>query len=671
MSANRCPSVPSLHLTSFMSSDPFRAFQDLTYKCSMLLISTLITFFLQLVILIVIVHRQRPAGSKSQVRRPLSKQDRSQRLTMEQDSGPDQSSRLLSLPDEVLVAVLSHLERTDQRNARLVCRPLKNLADPFTFTEFVITHGADAIDLAYLIGEDPVRATWIRELLVSTKLEGRDGLEHVPAVLPLMKNMRKLILETPDCNSKQALQRIPWVDLQRGYENVFKNASVDVPRESRLLPQLHECTLHFVDDSTCLYSMTKYSHVFLHPTLRSLRMSCACTDDADRLLVPYQTQYRRSTALSHLHLEECDFDPRALAVLLSFPAALSSLVISEGTRYSDSSTTRSRMHGNLFPHELSTVLTDTSSTSLQSLSLDLGFRRNQYETITQPGRFLDLTQMSCLRKLSLSFMSFALVVSYPRCDHQIHRRLPPSLQSLRIFKMPFIIPRFGERRYDPSIPHDSCLVRDKTSHGLPHLNELIWTYEYHDSDTPTILALLNRRFENEPFQRQITLAKRFVTDRCNKTLYEYQKAGIRMIAEVTITPAGYIPPYLHNEDQPRTELIWDSAHPPLDGQNLAARAKWKEQMRSRLQHTDRFEHSPSSTVQHSGNVGDAEQESSDKVQEEDYPAVSPGEFEMDDSDDDEEDEEDVVDGGGLMMEMTPELQILLGLLRMPAQPQHP
>lgn len=576
---------------------------------------------------------------------------------MEQTSRCRQSSRLLNLPDEVLIVVLGHLELPDQRNARLVCRQLKNLADPFTFAKFTMTDGADAIDLAQLISEDLARATWIRELLVSTRFEDRDGLEHVPTMLVSMKNLRKLVLETPDCNSKQAIDRVPWVDLQKGYESVFENSSMDVPQERRLLPQLTECTLHFVDDRTCLYSMTKYSHVFLHPTLRSLRMSCACTDTAENLLAHQQKKYRRSTALSHLHLEECDLDAEALGVLLSLPVALKSLVISEGTRYSDSSETRSRMHGNMPPRELSTVLTDTCSTSLETLSLDLGYRRSQHQTITFTGRYLDLTQMSCLKKLSLSFMSFALVVSYPRCDHQLYRRLPASLESLQIFKMPFIIPHFGERHYNPSIPHDPCLIRNKASHGLPHLKELIWTYEYHDHEATPFLTLLNRRFENEPVHRQITLAKRFVTDRCNKTLYDYEKAGIRMVAEVTITPSGYIPPYLYNEDKPRTELIWDSAHPPLEGQNLAMRARWKEQMRSR---------------QHPSELSDAGEEFSDtdEAYKTDHVAQPP--TDMDDFDVDDSEEEDAVDDDGLMMmDMTPEFQNLLGLLMLPAQPQHP
>lgn len=543
-----------------------------------LLISLLVTAFLRLISLPITIANSlmrffgRGRKASSQILASSRADEHPRKMIV-------QNSRLLALPDEILIHVVNYLDLGENPSspgglleARLACSSLKALVDPVVFNSYDILRGEKSERLAILLERDIRRAKWLRSVLVSTKYDDDQGLESFPTYLNEMRNLRRLILETPDCNSKSSEDRVKWVQLQKQYEAIFKHSSVAVPKQDRVLPMLEECTLHFVDDTVSLYPLTKYSSIFLHPTLKSLTLSCACTDMPNKILIDHR-QYKHSTALEHVHFEECDFDADSLEILLKFPKALKSLKMSEGTRYSDGlSSRRTRLHGNLNPELLSKALTRSVGSSLETLSVSLGYQRSRGQSINVPGRALELAKLTNLKRLEVSMNTLGLLITRPKCDHGLNRRLPPSLETIRVFTIPMLI-----LRGKPPVPFETCLFKDKAAHGLPNLKHVIYCYEYQAPHGRSSFGLITNRRE-DAITRLITHSKANVVETNDKNYHIYKNNGIRVTVEMTVTPPGFIPPYLHNEEKPTKSVLWDTNEPTFDAlchedrANQAARA---------------------------------------------------------------------------------------------------
>jgi F-box-like len=150
---------------------------------------------------------------------------------------------LLELPDEILLAIISHIpDRKDLRSLVCASRRTNDLAEPFLYDSIEVVNGSQAAALSKGITSRKVRATWIRSLLVSTRFGEDQGLNSLPPQISLMRNLRDVRLETPDCNIKPAHLRIPWVQLQERYERIFENSSLLVPAAERYLPHLRSCS---------------------------------------------------------------------------------------------------------------------------------------------------------------------------------------------------------------------------------------------------------------------------------------------------------------------------------------------------------------------------------------------------------------------------------------------
>jgi hypothetical protein len=179
--------------------------------------------------------------------------------------------------------------------------------------------------------------------------------------------------------------------------------------------------------------LAKYASLFLHPTLRSLRISCASTDYPSRILPTIQgdSQFLYSTSLEELHFEECDLLPATLALLLNFPRTLRSLTISEGTRYKPRNGNFVRQHGNMIPEELINAL-NVQKDSLEHLSLNLGFTLRLGQHVDDPQYHLDFSALKLLRFLELD--NRALKLMAPRGRNPMGR-LPPNIETLRVFRL--------------------------------------------------------------------------------------------------------------------------------------------------------------------------------------------------------------------------------------------
>ncbi|KAL2431208.1 hypothetical protein ABEF95_004518 [Exophiala dermatitidis] len=469
---------------------------------------------------------------------------------------------LLDLPDEILISVLGYLDIPTLRNAVLVCKHFNGLAEPFLYHTIEILNGLQAAALSASLYANPRRATWIRTLLVSTKFGEDEGLNTLPPHMAEMRNLQELCLETPDCNAKFPDERVGWVNLQDRYERIFESASAVVPKSARVLPNLRKCTLHFVDGQKEMYSMTRYPMLFLHPNLRSLTISCASTDFPDKLLTPFHGDQSliKSMSLEHLHLEECDIYSPSLAILLSFPRALRSLKISEGIRYDGIFTARSsRLHGNVTPSSFVDALSQHCTDSLEHLSLALGYMRQGFEQINQPGSSLNLTAFHAMKQLDLDVRTANLVRVRGNCDHATWRRLPPNLETLKIFGIPFgERPPFRARRR-VWLPFETCLVKDKAGHGVRMLKTLVCSYEYYredDEDPPmSVTDDDDSMFETS----QVVISQQRMADRCNELAPLFRRHGVRLEVEIVVLPNGFIPPYLHTEEKPKSYTFWESA----------------------------------------------------------------------------------------------------------------
>ncbi|KIX07181.1 uncharacterized protein Z518_01834 [Rhinocladiella mackenziei CBS 650.93] len=469
---------------------------------------------------------------------------------------------LLHLPDEVLITIFSFLDFRTLCDAILVCKHFDDLAEPFLYHTVQVLSGRQAEALSAGLHANARRATWIRSLLVSTKFGEDPGLGTLPPHIGRMRNLQHLCLETPDCNAKFPEERVVWVNLQDRYERIFESASAVVPRaDERALPNLKTCTLHFVDGQKELYSMTKYAMLFLHPKLRSLTMSCASTDFPDRLLTAFQDDetLAKSTNLEYLHLEECDIFSPSLAVLLSFPRALKSLKISEGIRYDGIFNARNtRMHGNVSPGPFVDAIAQHCSDSLEFLSLSLGYLRQGFQHINQPSQHLNLTGFRAIKQLDLDVRTVNLVRVRAGCDHATWRRLPPNLETLKVFGIPLgDRPPFQARRR-VWFPFEICIATDKAKHGVRLLKNLIYSYEYYREDDEIPRLSISDDGDTVEGISEVLIAHRRMTEKCRELQPTLKKAGVRLEIEMVALPNGFIPPYLFQEDKPKYFTLWES-----------------------------------------------------------------------------------------------------------------
>lgn len=310
-----------------------------------------------------------------------------------------------------------------------------------------------------------------------------------------------------------------------------------------------------------MITLRRHSALFLHPNLRSLTISCASTDFVNALPLPLtrDTSLTRSTKLEHLHLEECDIHSATLVKLLRLSDGLRSLKISEGVRYDNNLfSTGTRRHGNVAPDSLIEALGKYCSKSLTDLSLALGHFRHTHQTITQRGQHLNLTLFDHLKRLELDMRTCNLVRLLPFCDHLTYRRLPASLETLRIFSIP-LAPRTRPFRAMESVflPLKECIVQDKEKHGVPNLANVIFSYEYYDADERSSLATSD---EGETVEQipQVPLAQARIKRACIRLRPVYRKANVRLLIEMVTLPTGFIPPYLYPEESPSSEVVWDS-----------------------------------------------------------------------------------------------------------------
>lgn len=149
---------------------------------------------------------------------------------------------LLTIPDELLISIISNLDLDALLQTVLVCKHLSDLAEPFLYHHITILNGRQGAALSHSLLARPCRTTWVRTFLISTKLGEEEGLSRLPPFIARMTNLQDLRLETPDCNKVEPSDRVGWISLQGRYERVFEGASILFPNKAlRHLPGLQSC----------------------------------------------------------------------------------------------------------------------------------------------------------------------------------------------------------------------------------------------------------------------------------------------------------------------------------------------------------------------------------------------------------------------------------------------
>lgn len=326
-----------------------------------------------------------------------------------------------------------------------------------------------------------------------------------------------------------------------------------------------------------MITLKRHHALFLHPNLRSLTISCASTDFVHNLpeTLTRDLSLTRSTKLEHLHLEECDINAHSLKKLLRLSQDLQSLKISEGTRYDHGMFSRQgRKHGNVAPDALVEAMTKYCSKSLTKLSLALGHVRQGGHSINQRGQHLNLTLFDNLKSLELNLLTCSLIRINGGCDHATSRRLPSSLEELKVFGIP-LSPRHRPFRAlnVPYFPLNLCFVREKAAHGVPNLKTITYSYAYLDADERSSLATSNESIDSVDSVPQVPLAQNRIVQECIKQLPLFEKAQVRLRIVMVQLPQGYIPPFLFPEESPSSYLLWDSISESEHGSGSAASPK--------------------------------------------------------------------------------------------------
>lgn len=177
---------------------------------------------------------------------------------------------------------------------------------------------------------------------------------------------------------------------------------------------LKSCTLFYQDDDDQYWDLQENIHVFAHPTLETLVIKRAKLDDRGFDVV----ERPHETALSKLHLIECDINDDALSDLLMFPKALKEFVMTH-------------------PEDPSPEL-EESSDSIRDYFMALKSACHSLETITIDSQFLRSSRALALRDFTV------LKTLRLNWDHQLYGKsskrprlhsvgLPPELETLEFF----------------------------------------------------------------------------------------------------------------------------------------------------------------------------------------------------------------------------------------------
>jgi hypothetical protein len=163
-----------------------------------------------------------------------------------------------------------------------------------------------------------------------------------------------------------------------------------------------------------------------------------------------------------------------------------------------------------------------------------------------------------MKQLDLDVRTVNLIRVRALCDHATWRRLPPNLETLKVFGIPLGNRPPFHARSQVWFPFDTCIATEKARHGVRLLRNLIYSYEYYREDDEPRLSISEDGESVEQIS-QVLLAQRLMVGKCKELQPVFKKAAVRLEIEMVALPNGFIPPYLFTEDTPKFSTLWESA----------------------------------------------------------------------------------------------------------------
>ncbi|ERF77067.1 hypothetical protein EPUS_06285 [Endocarpon pusillum Z07020] len=475
------------------------------------------------------------------------------------------------LPYELIQLVVLHVSTIKDLHSLALVNKLFNkifheVAEPRIYKDILIRTGGQAEKLAYAVMSRPARATLIRNLQNACQYRHFDGLPELAKVVPMMTKLEDLVVETPDCNSVDPVDRLPWVAQQLEYNRLFVKAAQP---SSNILPKLRSCTLHFVDRDSSLYHLGPYSIIFLHPVLTHLTISCANIDPPAHLHPKLQgDNLINTTPLNTLNLIECDIDPSGLYHLLRLPRRLTSLALTEANHYAR------YIHDHYYsgltsPRALHPIA--TFQPQLQHLRVARTRSNIGYLLSVPP---LDLNPFPNLQSIEFSHVQNprATTLEAPSWCDLVHRAGPQMNTGNLDTTTMLTYSEVPRQWWENMIQFFKCAFRNKSSHGIGSLKTLKLIL----IDDELLLGMRDmarrlRATEQQIRKDKVARVRRLVRELGH--LGKEKNVGVRVVVEWVRPNGKTIPPYLVGEDVPEVRGEYDSAECEGEGYGCCLRSR--------------------------------------------------------------------------------------------------
>lgn len=360
--------------------------------------------------------------------------------------------RLATLPTKLQVRIFSLLSRHDLCSVSTLNKHYHALADAVLYKTMEFLTPELHLIFSESLNRRPRRGSAIQDAKLAYPASTLSHLisdmslpyNAVSQTISRMSNLETLDLAVP-------------VSLLHSVGHLF-NSPFD-------LACLKSCTLFYQDEDDRYWDLQENIYIFAHPTLETLVIKRAKLDDRglDTIERPHET------ALSKLHLIDCDINDDALSDLLVLPKALKEFVM---THEEDPSP----------EHE-------ESSDSIRDYIAALRPACHSLETITidspslRGSRALAMRDFAALKTLRLSW------------DHQLYGRttkrprlhsvgLPPVLETLEFFR---------ELGTDDEVTDLLVNTIESVEVVARHLRELIVTAEEYDVPRDVLMACKTQR----------------------------------------------------------------------------------------------------------------------------------------------------------------------------------
>jgi hypothetical protein len=120
------------------------------------------------------------------------------RMSRQTSSDAEQSGRLLSLVDELLLNIIDQVDSHQALcNLAATCTRFQGLVEPYVWRSLLVLNGPHARNIALALDSREERAEYIQALSIRYKHEHRRGIEDLNYFIPLMRRLRHVIIESP------------------------------------------------------------------------------------------------------------------------------------------------------------------------------------------------------------------------------------------------------------------------------------------------------------------------------------------------------------------------------------------------------------------------------------------------------------------------------------------